>query len=251
MMLGNLGNCQPQEMKENTLNLDKVYDLAQSDHPISSQVKFSLEIIERALKEYGIQAVALSFNGGKDCTVLLHLFSAVQKRMSLQENGNAASVKAPSIYIETPNPFDEIETFVSASANLYQLELFKAEGPMKVGLAHFLSKKPEIKAVLIGTRRTDPHGGSLTTFIPTSDDWPEAMRVHPILDWEYKTVWAFLRALDVPYCSLYDHGYTSLGDRDNTLPNPLLKNDRLACGYDPAWMLEDNTSERKGRIQKT
>ncbi|KAJ9060837.1 3'-phosphoadenosine 5'-phosphosulfate sulfotransferase, variant 3 [Entomophthora muscae] len=205
-------------MKENTLNLDKVYDLAQSDHPISSQVKFSLEIIERALKEYGIQAVALSFNGGKDCTVLLHLFSAVQKRMSLQENGNAASVKAPSIYIETPNPFDEIETFVSASANLYQLELFKAEGPMKVGLAHFLSKKPEIKAVLIGTRRTDPHGGnnmacdltkrvgSLTTFIPTSDDWPEAMRVHPILDWEYKTVWAFLRALDVPYCSLYDHG---------------------------------------------
>lgn len=104
--------------------------------------------------------MALSFNGGKDCTVLLHLFSAVQQRMGSQGTGEAAGGKAPSLYIETPEPFSEIEAFVDSSAKLYQLDLFKAAGPMKVGLAQFLSRKSDIKAVLIGTRRTDPHGGN-------------------------------------------------------------------------------------------
>lgn len=40
-------------MKEDMLNLGKVYDLAQSDHPISHHVRESLEIIERAFQVYG------------------------------------------------------------------------------------------------------------------------------------------------------------------------------------------------------
>ena len=71
------------------------------------------------------------------------------------------------------------------------------------------------------------------------------MRVNPILDWNYEDVWAFLLHFKTPYCALYDAGYTSVGHRDNTLPNSALRKED-GC-YSPAYMLKDGTLERHGR----
>lgn len=46
----------------------------------------------------------------------------------------------------------------------------------------------------------------LTHFDQTDKGWPDFMRVHPIIDWSYKSIWDFLLRLQVPYCSLYDEG---------------------------------------------
>ncbi|SYW75787.1 related to FAD1  len=127
-------------------------------------------------------------------------------------------------------------------------------------------------------------------------DWPRVERIHPILDWTYSDVWQFLRcphlgtaqetdsalgvarhqlakecgvagggSEGVPYCLLYDQGYTSLGSTFNTLPNPELRieteqgeqgeqevevGDGTARGrWKPAYMLKDATLERAGRVE--
>lgn len=82
------------------------------------------------------------------------------------------------------------------------------------------------------------------------------MRVNPILNWEYGQVWQFLREFSIPYCSLYDAGYTSLGKTIDTVPNPyLLKKGSSSSNeqeeYWPAYMLADGSYERAGRIKKT
>ena len=58
-------------------------------------------------------------------------------------------------------------------------------------------------------------------------------------------MWAFTRAFDVPYCALYDQGYTSLGSKNTTKPNPKLR--REDGSYAPAYELSDCSAERLGR----
>ena len=75
------------------------------------------------------------------------------------------------------------------------------------------------------------------------------MRVNPIIDWQYEDVWRFLLATRTPYCSLYDDGYTSLGNRKNTLRNAelIIRDANGAERYKPAYELLDGTLERRGR----
>ncbi|CAG8602643.1 5921_t:CDS:2 [Acaulospora morrowiae] len=222
----------------------EVYELANSNKPISRYVTHALNLIERSLEIYGFEGISISFNGGKDCVVLLHLLAAVVYK-KFQDSVEKLNIQA--VYITIPNPFPEVEEFVNESVLRYGLNLVKIGGPMKKALKTYSECYPNIKAILIGTRRKDPHGAKLLEFIPTDPDWPSFMRVNPILDWDYALVWEFLRTLNIPYCTLYDKGYTSLGSIDNTYPNSDLRNPNNPNGYDPAWKLVDESKERYGR----
>ncbi|KAG8984757.1 3'-phosphoadenosine 5'-phosphosulfate sulfotransferase [Tulasnella sp. JGI-2019a] len=264
--------------------LDAVYGLAEHRAEIPTsltvRVKEALNVIEKALDEHGPEHTAISFNGGKDCTVLLHLLAAVVYKMGSrmeehtkaqgskvekvptadaivnggsQTNASATSSYSSispstkyllpvikSVYITVPAPFDQVEAFVDESIIRYNLDLIRIEGPMKSGLAQYLeiqkskaragrgnpddsSELGKITAILVGTRRNDPHGAALGFTTPTDPGWPQFLRVHPIINWSYQDVWDFLRELDVPYCDLYDKGYTSLGSTYNTFKNPALR----------------------------
>lgn len=66
-------------------------------------------------------------------------------------------------------------------------------------------------------------------------------------------IWYFLRSFDLPYCSLYDLGYTSLGKVGETLPCPALRkigSFEEGDEYWPAYELVDWTKERAGRVKK-
>ena len=129
---------------------------------------------------------------------------------------------------------------------------------MREAFSDYLSDHPHIKAIFVGTRRTDPHGADLTFFDQTDRGWPEFMRIHPVIDWHYAEIWTFILELEVEYCRLYDLGYTSLGGTTDTHPNPALavrkggdeQQDGLRGGvseFRPAYELIEDEAERLGR----
>lgn len=291
-----------------------------------------------------MEELSLSYNGGKDCLVLLMLILACLPRHfdpqpspsapsaadpssstpSLTPNGlsthahsHAHSQPPPntplsatprattptaehqqqqqqqpfpatlqSVYIVSQHPFAEVDEFVAGSARTYHLDLRRYPGlPMRAALEAYLAERPALKAVFVGTRRTDPHGADLRHFDPTDEGWPRFVRVHPVIDWHYAEIWAvsdgavllacllafvesrgggesraagapadkdctqFIRHLNIPYLSLYDKGYTSLGGTEDTHPNPHLKKDDGHDSFRPAYELIADDEERLGRDQ--
>lgn len=119
---------------------------------------------------------------------------------------------------------------------------------MRSALSALLEEKCNLKASLMGMRKDDPGARNLQPFTQTDPEWPQLMRVNPILNWSYSQVWKFLLKHNVPYCSLYDQGYTSIGSRSTTTQNLLLKDPNNPSVYLPAYTLIDKSAEREGRV---
>lgn len=228
---------------------EAVYALAEKEGEFSGKVKHALTIVEEALETYPLSDICAGFNGGKDCTALLHIFYAAVKR-KFPDLESSLQI----LYIESSSgTFPDVEKFFKESVKRYNLDQVTVRGRIKDGLQKLKETHPKLRAVLMGTRKSDPYSETLKPFSPTDPSWPEYMRVNPMLDWSYHDVWTFLRTLSLPYCRLYDKGYTSLGSVVSTTPNPALRYHSPSGEvlYRPAYMLQDGTHERTGRKPST
>jgi len=215
---------------------------------LADRVNYSLRIINKALDMVKCEELAISFNGGKDSVVLLHLLSLAVAIKNKQQNQYSLS-KMITIYFVLKNTFEQVTRYVEEAAEKYNLQL--------VILGDFIPGLKQIKAnycvkgIFMGTRRGDPHGNSLFPFQETDTEkgWPLFTRINPILEWNYHEIWHFITFFQLPYCALYDHGYTSIGQKNDTQPNPALAFiDSDGCTkYYPAYKLEDGNKERDGR----
>ena len=105
-------------------------------------------------------------------TVLLHLYAAALAKRN-------ADPSIPALYIPVPSPFPALEAFISHALRVYNLSVFTCATPsptatpigsptggddtssdgMRGALESFRARFPTVEAILVGTRRTDPHGG--------------------------------------------------------------------------------------------
>lgn len=276
-----------------------------TDGSASPLIRGSLRALGRAYDRYGADSVVGSFNGGKDAVAVVHLMRAAYAQFlageaggDLDRDGRPRLRPRPRVvYFEHTDEFPEVFEFVRGVVGRCDLDMVSfgggvgyAEGlrllvetnvpeggsgpvggtgraPMEGGNRRAQPAQP--MAFVLGTRAGDPNAGAQGTFAPSSS-WLlcEFMRVNPIISWTYGDLWYFLRHFRLPYCSLYDRGYTSLGTTKDTLPCPALakpagtkpksgggansggrmdggSND---CEYWPAHTLRDWDQERAGRI---
>lgn len=207
---------------------------------LSSALKSAWGVFKQVVESYKLDQICIAFNGGKDCTVVLHLWVAFLRKYFPDRRDTIGA-----FYLQASDPFPEALNFIEFCKSSYNLDLIVIPGSVKQGLAQLKKSHPHIRATIMGTRRLDPYSAHLKAFSLTDPDWPEFMRVFPILDWSYTEVWKFLRFFNLPYCKLYNDGYTSLGSAANTKKNDKLK---LPDGsYSPAYILEDQSEERTGR----
>lgn len=251
------------------------------DTYLSTHLNDALDNLSDALRLYGADAVFSSYNGGKDADVIMHLLRAVcakheddlKKKSTSSADHVMAKIRPKLVYFVVDDEFDEIITHIERNERVYDLDITRYSCGIVQGLKQhiedYLVKHPDAQtAFVLGTRKGDPNCGKQETFSPSSNWMPVPfMRVNPILNWEYGHVWHFLRTFNLPYCHLYDQGYTSLGKKSLTRPNPALMrknptrtNSPIVAeeteavvkkdAYWPAYMLTDWSLERAGRLKK-
>ena len=181
--------------------------------------------------------IALSFNGGKDCTVVLHLLRSCTDDLSAFK----------FVHFVQDNEFNEVTQFRKEVEAKFGIEIQLYGKDFKREVGRFIDESG-VKAIVMGNRRTDPWSQQLEAFTPSSAGWPEFMRVFPILEWSYADVWLYLRGPPtLEYCCLYDLGYTPLGETHNTQKNPKLKSTEEEGAYRPAYELKNGDDERLSR----
>ena len=113
-------------------------------------------------------------------TVLLHLYAAALAKRNVNPS-------IPALYIPVPSPFPALEDFLSHALRVYNMSVFTCATPtatsvgsptagddvrvndtesMCGALESFCARFPTVGAIILGTRRTDPHGGMHFTFLP-------------------------------------------------------------------------------------
>lgn len=264
----------------------------------------SLERIGGWLQSYPNDRLLLTWNGGKDCTVLFHLVRMAvalqreqgekdekqrqqQQQQQSDEDGEFGQIQG--LWLRSSEVFPELERFIEETADLHGLKMLvcnvdeeepappssspspppppppveglqlllppaavvavpKARKPDYRRALETLQRRRPFSAVFMAQRRSDPGCGSLELCAPSDVDrgWPEFDRLNPLLDWSYSEIWVFLQAFEIPFCHLYNLGYSSLGSSPvDTRKNPWLRSEDGS--YLPAWRLAEQERERSCR----
>ena len=126
----------------------------------------------------------------------------------------------------------------------FEAESYAGNHLMKTVVLNQFIEENNIKALFMAIRRDEQVARKHDEYFTKKEGghlMPEHTRVSPILHFTERDIWNNIKLHNIPYCSLYEIGYRSLGAR--TTSNP------MEIGV-PAWEQDlENTPERAGRRQ--
>lgn len=206
--------------------MEIVEDKSVAFQSLEKKTRLSHEVIREAERRFGKERLAVAFTGGKDSTTLLHLVrTAYGGVVPFKVFNIDTSVKFKEVY--------EIRDRIAREWNI-DLVILRHDDPqraireakdsaeccflLKTNVLNEGMKKFGISALLTAIRWDEQEARADERYF---SERPDHTRVHPILHFMEKDIWAYIRAHGIPYCSLYEQGYRSLGCAPCTKPTGL------------------------------
>lgn len=183
---------------------------------LAEKIEESLSILQYARDHFG-DSLALTFSGGKDSLVVLHLMRSLC----------GCSLPYLVFSLDTGLKFPETIKFRDHLSRLWNLKLIvltsqeKVEivgpGANKKACCQALKIQPlqqglrehRIQA-LVTAIRWDEQEARADEKPVSPREHPPHVRIHPILHFTEADIWDYIHAFELPYCELYDQGYRSL-----------------------------------------
>ncbi|CAK80950.1 unnamed protein product (macronuclear) [Paramecium tetraurelia] len=196
----------------------------QNSQPSTILFQEAIDFLVKIFQIFKFPQIKICFNGGKDATVVLYLAKMALEKLQI-------SREIECIYFKEKQPFPEIIEFMEQQKKALNLQIVECKGCVKENLQN----QVQLQAVIMGTRRSDPHGKTLNLISITDNNYPSLLRINPILEWNYSQIWEFIRTFNIPYCSLYDQGYMCLGEVGKTQPDKNYKIGMKPWEFDPQF----------------
>ena len=126
----------------------------------------------------------------------------------------------------------------------FEAESYVGNHLMKTVVFNMYLAENNVKAVFQGLRWDEQPARRDDPYVEEAEEQdlsPAHTRLRPILHWQERALWDATLYFGIPYCSLYERGYRSLGAKTTSL---------IADEGVPAWEQDlENTIERAGRRQ--
>jgi len=181
------------------------------------KTRHARELLREALENNSADRVALAFTGGKDSTLALFLW-----RQTLLET--SGEIPPLALNLDTGVKFPEVLDFRDQIARNWGVRLHivrpqTTHVPVAIDKAACCKERkiePLFAAIeklgvtlLITGIRADEHPSRAA--LPFLEQGTGHSRLHPLLAFSEMDVWAAIQENELPWCSLYEQGYRSLG----------------------------------------
>ncbi|NRD79220.1 phosphoadenylyl-sulfate reductase [Bacillus sp. BRMEA1] len=179
-----------------------------------------LDVLKWAFQEYGEEIVyACSF--GAEGIVLIDLINKIKKNAKIifldtglhfpetYETIEKVRNRYPSLQIEHIKPnitLDQQEKWYGEDLWEFNPNLcchMRKVAPLKEALR-------DVKAWISGLRRDQTAERANTKFI-NKDEKFQRIKICPLIHWSWDDIWAYIQLNHLPYNSLHDNGYPSIG----------------------------------------
>lgn len=185
---------------------------------LAEKIGLARSRMAEVLERYGPGA-AVGWTGGKDSTVVLALW-----RDALREAAPGAALRG--LNLDTGCKFPEVLAFRDQLAREWSVELHVVRpgfdlgryplavdpvaccGDLKIRPLNEAIARLSIPALLTGVRADENPDRADR---PWLEDHGDHVRALPILEWTELDIWTFMVREGIPWCTLYDQGYRSLG----------------------------------------